>query len=74
MRCPVCGTSAQDITAENFDKLSIRCSIDGDFDVAGDCIERLKSLDAGRRQIVLNKAIRLSRGRGVRPAINAHTF
>ena len=35
MECPVCGASAEDITVQNFDGLSIRCEACGDYDISG---------------------------------------
>jgi len=57
MQCPICGGMAKDITRPGFDGISIRCPVDGDFDVASGYGLKLMELSPVKRQYVLNSAI-----------------
>ena len=70
--CPICGSLARDITSADFDGQSIRCPVDGDFDISSACAPILEELDGVERQHVLSRAIRAKIGR--RPCITAASF
>ncbi|BCP53521.1 hypothetical protein K32_21380 [Kaistia sp. 32K] len=73
MRCPVCDSRAKDITPSGYRGLSVRCIVDGDYDIDRQCHEALLSLDPSGRHTVLNAAI-LTVAPGSRPRITAATF
>lgn len=69
IRCPICGCTAINLTVLGSMVSSVRCLlVDGEFDVADNCSERLEELDLGERHLVLNKAIRFATT-GRRPCI-----
>src|SRR6476620_6855611 len=70
--CPICGSLARDITSADFDGQSIRCPVDGDFDISSACAPILEELDGAERQHVLSRAIKARNGR--RPSITAASF
>jgi hypothetical protein len=73
MKCPICGGKAKDITSADFNGVSVRCLVDGDFDVAPGYVLKLQELSADKRQYALNAAIRAARPgkRPMLPLINA---
>jgi hypothetical protein len=68
MRCPVCDSSAKDITSNGFLGLSIRCLVDGDYDIDEECRVALIDLVPSDRHRVLSAAIRAGQP-GFRPHI-----
>ncbi len=73
MKCPICGSPAADITAADFDGVSVRCLVDGDYDIAAGCLPQLETLALSDRQRALNKAVRLAVP-GSRPYISQSSF
>lgn len=60
-KCPICRCPATDISISASGTKSFRCLlVDGDFDVADECFDRLGELDEADRHLALNKAIRMS--------------
>ncbi len=68
-KCPICGCPAVDISDPASGTRSFRCLfVDGEFEVADDCLDRLAELDEADRHLALNKAIGMSTP-GRRPLI-----
>jgi hypothetical protein len=68
MRCPICGSSAKDITPRESGYASIRCLVDGDFEIDAGCQRELFELTESDRHRVFHGAI-LSGLAGSRPRI-----
>ena len=60
MACPVCGGGAKIIASSEDGIVTVRCPIDGDFEVAEAHLEKLSNLNMGARHLILNAAILLS--------------
>lgn len=60
MKCPVCGGDARIIASSENESVTVRCSIDGDFEIAKEHLDTLSKLNMGARHLVLNAAILLS--------------
>lgn len=73
MECPVCESPAEDVTPGGFDGRIIRCSVDGDFEIAGTVERRLAGLDLEGRKAALAKARRFA-APGQRPTITSTSF
>lgn len=68
-KCPICGCPAIDLSVPASGTRTFRCLlVDGEFDVADECLDRLRELDEADRHLALNKAIRMSIS-GKRPRI-----
>lgn len=57
MRCPICGSGAKDTTSGGSGYVSIRCLVDGDFQIDAECQGALFDLAESDRHLVLNAAI-----------------
>lgn len=71
MLCPVCRGPATDISAKDYDGISIRCRLhDHDFNIIGAALNAFGLLDLDGRRSVLARARRVARRRGAeRPTI-----
>lgn len=56
--CPICGAVARPVAGACPHVLRYRCLIDGDFEIAADCLERFRALDLAARHRILNRAIK----------------
>lgn len=56
MLCPVCESEATNVTAADYDGLSVKCSVCGRLDVAGSAIPRLEKLNPAGKRLALEKA------------------
>ena len=68
MKCPICAGPARDITTAGFDGISVRCPVDGDFDVKTGFALKLQELSPAKRHYLLNDAILAARP-GSRPLL-----
>jgi hypothetical protein len=73
MLCPICGSPAKGIFARDFSGESIRCPVDGDFDIMRGVRAKLAALDTGQRELVLSRAIIEKNGRP-RPCVTESAF
>ena len=60
MKCPICGGDAKIISSPDDECVTVRCEIDGDFEIANEHLDTLSKLNMGARHLVLNAAILLS--------------
>lgn len=72
MKCPVCGSGARDIASNDPASLSIRCLVDGDYDLDAEGAHALGPLSPSERQGILSAAIRAKQP-GHRPRITLAT-
>ena len=54
MKCLICGNEAKDITVADFDGESIRCPIDGDYDITDGYRAKLEEQEPADRKRTLN--------------------
>ena len=73
MKCPVCSEPAKDISEPSFDGQSIRCASCGDYDIAGEYIEKLTPLSLEERLNTLSKARKFT-DLGARCCISGTSF
>jgi hypothetical protein len=69
MKCPICGGNARDIAKSGFEGMSVRCAVDGDFDIAPGSALKLQEIPPAKRHYALNDAIIATRF-GERPRID----
>lgn len=50
MKCRVCGSVARDIIADGYNGLSVRCLIDGAYDISNGCQQAVRALKDADRQ------------------------
>jgi hypothetical protein len=80
MQCYVCGEPAEDITPSDFDGIVLRCSVFGDFEIAGRhtpgephyLLDKLLAMDVHERKEVRESALR-NTPQGQRPCIHSRT-
>jgi hypothetical protein len=73
MQCPVCGGVAIRLPKAERAEKSVRCPVDGDFDLAMGCRAILEKLEPEQRQRVLDRAIKAA-GLNERPIITTSSF
>ena len=73
MRCPVCGAVATSLPKSERAAKSVRCPVDGDFDLAMGCRASLEKLKPEERERVLDRAIKAT-GLDGRPIITSSSF
>jgi hypothetical protein len=61
MQCPVCDGSATDHTPPEFYGIVVHCPTCGNYDIAGEYLDKLRALDPAARGEVLRKAKRLAK-------------